>query len=79
MAASVFVDSANVKWIPQPSESLWLLFMNICLYWVLTLYLDKVLPNENGYRGRFEMSQFFCRSALRLMRATTTQNTHSSF
>jgi hypothetical protein len=24
--------------------------MNIALYWLLTVYLDKVMPNENGYR-----------------------------
>jgi hypothetical protein len=33
---------------PVPAESLWLLFMNAVFWFLLTLYFDQVIPNDNG-------------------------------
>lgn len=35
--------------VPVPGQSLWLLLMNMALFTLLALYLDRVIPNSNGY------------------------------
>ena len=42
-------DPADPSFVPYPSQSLWLLFMNLVFFSIGAWYFDKVLPNENGY------------------------------
>lgn len=46
--ALLAADDSYIARIPAPAQSLWLFFMNIIFWTILALYMDRVIPNENG-------------------------------
>lgn len=48
-AGSSIGGALDPNLVPHPGQSLGLLFMNVIVWFLLALYFDRVIPNDNGY------------------------------